>query len=178
MAWLSQLWSWISYFSVDTQTDFTISLVSLSQLNTWVITSWSLALPMWQTRNIMASGLAVFLPPHPHFLWLFQPLKGFCVCFTLPWADCRTCDTNKSYRIKAGRASISSSEESFSHQLNLVLLKAADQHFGSREGSSQLYAVCRHKVITEGVLHTVSFFLSQWNLIFFAISLCLSLYLQ
>lgn len=122
--------------------------------------------------------LGCLSPPHPHFLWLFQPLKGFCVCFTLPWADCRTCDTNKSYRIKAGRASISSSEESFSHQLNLVLLKAADQHFGSREGSSQLYAVCRHKVITEEVLHTVSFFLSQWNLISFAISLCLSLYLQ
>lgn len=55
--------------------------------------------------------LGCLSPPHPHFLWLFQPLKGFCVCFTLPWADCRTCDTNKSYRIKAGRASISSSEE-------------------------------------------------------------------
>lgn len=75
MAWLSQLWSWISYFSVDTQTDFTISLVSLSQLNTWVITS--LALPMWQTRNIMASGLAVFLPPTPISCGSFSLWKGF-----------------------------------------------------------------------------------------------------
>lgn len=34
--------------------------------------------------------------------------------------------------------------------------------------SSQLHAVCRHKVITEGALHTVFFFfLCQQNFLFF-----------
>ncbi len=77
------------------------------------------------------------------------------------------------YWRRTDRVSICSREEIFSHQLSLIILYAADQH-----RSSQLHAVCRHKVITGGVLHTVFFSFGNKTFFSFAVSLCLSLYLH